>query len=540
MNLSLLGNFYKINKNLKNKNLSRLLLIPSVILSLTIIGCKNSVSSNRIIVASAGKIESIDPAQANTLRALQLISAIGDPLYRLDKNGNLQPKLAKQLPEVEDNGLSILIPLREDVLFHDGTKFNAKAMKFSLERFIDIGTLNYVIGDRISSIDAAGEYLLKISLTKPSSSLIGLLTSISLTPVSPTAYAEYKDNFMNNAFVGTGPYKLTNFEKEKQRLIPFDQYWGKQAKNGGIDYINFNNSTSLFSAIKTGEVDILLSNSVEDGQRLALHKMANNGKLVEGIGPANEIGYITLRSNIEPLNKKEIRKAISYSLDRKLITNQVSYGLRTPLRTLVPPLLKSSKEALWPKYDPNFAAELLRDQGYCDNKNLNILLTYRSNVPADKLLALTWQEQIKRDLPNCLTLKLNGVESTTVYKQLSEGAFEAVMLDWSGPYPDPEAYLSPLVSCKIIIGEICQEGESVFSGSFWGSKELQESLNKSESLEGLERNNELEKVEKLTSGGGAYLPVWLVKPRAWGQNNLSKPKFDGAGFVILDELHKTK
>ena len=79
-------------------------------------------------------------------------------------------------------------------------------------------------------------------------------------------------------------------------------------------------------------------------------------------------------------------------------------------------------------------------------------LTFRSNVPADKLLALTWQAQIKRDLNDCLVLNLDGVESTTVYRQLGEGVFKAVMLDWRGTYPDPEAYLTPLLVVTILQG----------------------------------------------------------------------------------------
>ena len=96
-----------------NKNLWLLILSQ--------IGCRPTRNSSRLIVASAGKITSLDPAQASTFHSLQLISALGDPLYRIDSNGVLRPQLAKELPEITDNGLTVLIPLREDVVFHDGT-----------------------------------------------------------------------------------------------------------------------------------------------------------------------------------------------------------------------------------------------------------------------------------------------------------------------------------------------------------------------------------------------------------------------------------
>ena len=64
----------------------------------------------------------------------------------------------------------------------------------------------------------------------------------------------------------------------------------------------------------------------------------------------------------------------------------------------------------------------------------------------------------------CMVLKLDGVESTTVYRQLGEGAFKAVILDWLGSYPDPEAYLNPLLSCSNAEGHICLDGEAAQHG----------------------------------------------------------------------------
>tara|TARA_Y100001968_G_scaffold218310_1_gene200986 strand:- start:10004 stop:11632 length:1629 start_codon:yes stop_codon:yes gene_type:complete len=503
------------------------------------LSCSPIKENTRIVIASAGKIDSLDPAQANTLRSLQLISGLGDPLYRINSKGILEPRLAKELPQISNNGLSITIKLRENILFHDGTPFTSEAMAFSLKRFINIGTQNYVIAGRIKNVETPDKYILKINLNKPSTSINGLLTSINLTPVSPKAYSNHKDKFLNKDFVGTGPYKLVNFQTEKQRLEPFLKYWDKKPQNNGIDYINYRNSSSLYGAIINGDVDVLLSNSIEDGQRLSLSRKSKKGELIESVGPAMEIGYLTLKSNIEPFKDKVIRQAVSYSINRKLITEKVSYGLREPLYSIIPPILKRKEFSPWPSYDPILAKELLLKSGFCNDKKLIIPLTFRSNVPADKLLALTWQEQIKRDLSDCMEIEINGVESTTVYKQLSDGSYPSVILDWTGAYPDPEAYLSPLLSCEEISGNICQKGEAVFSGSFWASSILQNALEKSENLKGLERLKQLNKVETIAANGGAYIPIWLVKPRAWARLNINQPEFDGSGLVILKNLKKS-
>ena len=182
---------------LKLNYIKNILKISSILLILFQLSCVQYKKRENIIVASAGKIESLDPAQANTLRSLQILSALGDTLYKINKEGNLTPILAKGLPKVSKNRLQIDIPLKENISFHDGTIFNAEAMAFSLNRFMNIGTLKYLLNDKIEDIEVKDEFIIRIKLKKPSSSLKSLLTSVNLTPVSPNSYSNYKDSFNN-------------------------------------------------------------------------------------------------------------------------------------------------------------------------------------------------------------------------------------------------------------------------------------------------------------------------------------------------------
>ena len=523
---------------LKLNHFKYIFKFSSILIILLQLSCVQAKKRENIIIASAGKIESLDPAQANTLRTLQILSALGDTLYKINKEGNLYPILAKGLPKVSKNGLLIDIPLKENISFHDGSMFNAKAMEFSLNRFRKIGTLNYLLNDKIEEIEVKDEFVIRIKLKKPSSSLKSLLTSVNLTPISPNSYSNYKETFNNKDFIGTGPYFLESFSSSQQRIKPFNNYWGKKPLNKGIDFINYSNSSTLFGAIKTKEVDVLIANSIDDMQRIALNNMVNKDQLKSGEGNPIEIGYITLKSNKLPFKNKNIRQAISLSIDRELISQQVSFGTREPLRSIVPPQLYRKEFSPWPKYNPNFARSILKEEGYCETNILSIPLTFRSNIPADKLLALTWKDQIKRDLSDCLEITLNGIESTTVYKQLSEGAFEAVILDWTGAYPDPEAYLTPLLSCNEIINNTCLKGEAVLSGSFWGDSKVQELLENNEELEGESRRNNLIKIEKIAAQESAFLPIWLVNPKAWSLEDISQPEFSSDGLIILKNLKR--
>ena len=500
--------------------------------------CQPSRPSQRFTVASAGRITSLDPAQANTFGAQQVISALGDTLYTRSVSGELKPSLAAGLPEISDDGLTVTIPLRQDVLFHDGTPFNAAAMAFSLRRFLAIGTLSYVVGDRIKAVETPSAFELRLRLNRPSSSLENLLTSTNLTPVSPTAYRDHQDRFLNDNFVGTGPYRLASFQAVQQRLEPFERYWGQAPSNPGLTLIYLSNSTALFGAIRSGEVDVLISDSIDEDQRLALNRLADKGRLRVGEGPALVIGYITLLSNSGPLQNPVLRQALAHSLDRPLISQRVSHGLRPPLLSLVPPGLPGGDAEPWPRHDAAQARNLFLKAGYCNGKVFTLPFTYRTNVPADRLMALTWQAQIQRDLSDCLVLKLDGVESTTVYRQLGEGAFQAVMLDWRGSYPDPAAYLTPLLSCSEANGSICERGEAAISGSFWTAPGLEDTLLRSDRSRGDARLRDLDQVETMAAEGAAYIPVWLVTPRAWSLPELATPEFDGNGRLKLARLQE--
>ena len=303
-----------------------------------------------------------------------------------------------------------------------------------------------------------------------------------------------------------------------------------------LDLINLSNSTALFGALISGEVDVLLSNSIDEDQKRALSERADKSLLRESKGPATNITFVTLRTNRPPLQSQTVRRALAHSIDRRLISARVSYSQREPLRSLIPPGLRGCKTEPWPTYNLATARKLFQQAGYCSGRRLQLPFTFRTNVPSDRLMALTWQAQLKRDLPNCIQMTLNGVESAMVYEQLSKGAFEAVILDWGGSYPDPEAYITPLLSCKLSEGNICEKGEAVDGGTFWAAPGLQTALRRSDSLQGKARLKELASVDAMAAEGAPYIPVWFVAPKAWAQLRLNPPIFNGNGLVNLAQL----
>jgi peptide/nickel transport system substrate-binding protein len=519
--------------------LGRPIVLVALLAAGLISGCQPPRPAGLLILASRSRVDSLDPASASRVGVLQVLSGLGDPLYSIDADGTPQPKLAAALPELSPDGRKARIRLRPGVRFHDGTPFNAEALVFSLRRFMAIGTLGYQLSDRVQSVRARGPLEVELQLKHRFSPLPRLLSAIFLTPVSPTAYRKHRQSAWGEGFVGTGPYRLAFFSGQQVRLEPWQGYWGPRPRNRGLVVVNLSNSTALFGALRSGEVDLLLANGLEIDHQQALRREAAAGRLQEATGPAMNIGLLSLRSDQPPLDDPRLRLALAHSLDRRTLSQRVSLGLRPPLRQLVPPTLPGSDPDAWPAYDPARARSLLRQAGYCRGRELALPLTFRSDVPSDRLFALTWQAQVRRDLGGCLRLDVSGMESTTAYDQLGKGTLPLFFYDWSGDYPDAENFLMPLLSCEQRRGDRCIKGNSALSGSFWSAPGLADQLVRSSSLDGRPRELLLRTIQRRTAAASPYLPVWLMAPAVWARPSLAPPRFDGSGWLVLADLHRS-
>lgn len=138
----------------------------------------SSRGSERITLGTTAKIRTIDPADAYELFPGALLYNLGERLYTYDlETTTLKPQLATALPQVSEDGLTYWIPLRQGVLFHDGSPFNAEAMVFSLQRFMENGGQPaFLLAEPIAKVTASAEYELTITLKQPFAALPALLT----------------------------------------------------------------------------------------------------------------------------------------------------------------------------------------------------------------------------------------------------------------------------------------------------------------------------------------------------------------------------
>ncbi|NJP10389.1 MAG: peptide ABC transporter substrate-binding protein [Leptolyngbyaceae cyanobacterium RU_5_1] len=472
---------------------------------------------DRIVLGTTATISTLDPADAYGIFSGALIYNLGDRLYTYKLGTNdLEPQLATALPKISQDGLTYTIPLRQGVVFHDGTPLNAEAMAFSLNRFIQNGGApSFLLSDLVDSIKPTAESELTIKLKKPFTAFPALLAFSGACAVSPKSYDIKEGAFKPQEFVGTGPYKLVQYGTDQMRLDAFDQYWGNKPTNQGIDIQFFSSPANLYNAFRTGAIDVAYQNLALELIRNLQERAATAGwRVIEKAGSGIDLLSLNLKS--PPLDQLKVRQAIAAVIDRPLLENRVFWGQIDPLYSLIPNTMNVQTPVFKDEYgDSNVAKakELLTQAGYSQTNPLKLEFWYRSNLVNDQLAAITIKAIANKTTGGLIQFDLNSVESTTAYKNLDKGAYPIFLLDWSPDFFDPDNYIQPFMECARGAADTgCEDGSSFLWGSFYFSDRANQLIDQSRKEQDPAIRKQLfAKLQDLLAQDVPFIPLWQGK-----------------------------
>ena len=501
-----------------------------------IIGCNNqqqttpnndAQAGDRVRMGTTLKPRTLDPADSYELAGLGIIYNLGDALYTYELGTtNLKPQLATAMPTISEDGLTYTIPLREGVTFHDGTAFNAKAMEFSLERFIENGGKpSFLLADIVKDIQATGEYELTITLKQPFAAFPALLAFPGACAVSPDAYKKGTGQFNPNEFVGTGPYQLTNFTSDKVRLDPFADYWGEQPANEGVDMqIYASNPANLFNAFRTQGIDVAY-HSFDPNQIRSLRQGADDGKWQAIASSGTAVNYLMLNTQSSPLDQIEVRRAMALMIDRALLNERVLQGQAEPIYSLIPTSFEAYEPTFQSRYgNGNFeqAKQKLREAGYSANNPASLEIWHPSGSTIRSLVASTLSAIAKQELDGILQLEPRTVESASFFSNVSKGIYSAALIDWYPDFLDADNYIHPFLSCSEGSEENgCQQGGAKTQGSFYYNQQMNQLIDQQRRSQNPdERQQIFAQIQELLAEDVPYVPLWQSIDYAFAQNNV--------------------
>ncbi|MGK7926926.1 MAG: ABC transporter substrate-binding protein, partial [Spirulina sp.] len=518
-----------------------------------VVGCNTTTSSDnpnstatrrgdRITIGTTLKPRTLDPADSYEIAGLGIIYNVCQSLYAYEPGTtDLKPLLATEMPEISEDGLTYTISLRDDVTFHDGTAFNAEAMKFSLDRFIQNGGKpSSLLGDIIDAIEALDETTLTIKLQKPFAAFPALLAFSGACAVSPEAYEIGEGQFTPNQLIGSGPYTLAEFTSDTIRLDVFQKYWGDKPKNKGIDIQIYNdNSANLFNAVRTSAVDIASQSLVPD-QIANLLEEAKDDKLQVIEAPGTAVSFMSLNRNQEPLDKLEVRQAIAAIVNRQLINERVLKGQADELYSLIP----TSFEAYEPIFEKTYgdanvekAKELLEKAGYSAANPAVIPVWFPSSSNSRANAIQTLQAFAEQELEGALKIEPETVDGATFFKNVGEGIYPATMVFWYPDFLDADNYVHPFLSCAKGSEEGgCSEGASQNQGSFYYSDRANDLIDEQrQETDSIKRKAIFKELQETLAQDVPYVPLWQSKEYLFVQNGIKGVQMDASQNIPMWE-----
>lgn len=316
---------------------------------LLLAGCSNgaSTSNSEDISGKAGTKEStggeltyalatspdtLDPHRSGLAVSVRAFRTIFDSLVVQTADNTIQPWLATEWTVSED-GKSYTFKLREDVTFHDGTPFNAEAVKYNYDRIIDPETkaANALALIRpYKSSEVIDEYTIKINLETPSAAFLSNLSQALLGIVSPTAAKKDGDQFGKHP-VGTGPYKFVSWIENADIQVEKnnDYKWAPSiVENDGAPYLD----KITFKIIPEEATRI---GSVQSGQVLAAETVPPQNIVSLKDDPKTQLLQVNtlglpytlfFNQRNKPWNDVNVRKAVQLAIDVDAIVKTLYMG----------------------------------------------------------------------------------------------------------------------------------------------------------------------------------------------------------------------
>ncbi|MBR1267709.1 ABC transporter substrate-binding protein [Bradyrhizobium sp. AUGA SZCCT0222] len=386
--------------------------------------------------------DALDPAVSGTYAGRFVFAALCDKLVDISPDLKIVPQLAEAWEWAPD-GKSITFALRKNVTFHDGTAFDAAAVKFNIERMKTMpDSKRKAELAPIASVEALATDKVRFNLSEPFVPLLANLSDRAGMMVSPKAAGEKVGEFAA-APVCAGPYQFV--ERKSRDLIRVKKYPGYwNAGQIGYDEVVYHyvpDSTVRLSRVRAGDLDLAERVAptdlkiVREDANLALHSG-------QGLAVAHLMFNVGAGAKADtPLGKNAtLRQAFELAIDRNVINRVAFNGEFLADNQMIPPSSPFYDRAhKIPARDVAKAKAMIAAAGMT---RVPVELQYE-NTAGDTRVAQIMQSMAGEA---GFDVKLLPMESATAIERYMNGNFEAYIGNWSGR-ADPDPTLIAFFSC---------------------------------------------------------------------------------------------
>lgn len=395
-------------------------------------GSQSSTPAGTLEIALESEPPELDPNISSAYVDRQVMASLYDKLVDIDPKGEIQPMLAKSY-EISDDGKTYTFKLEEGVKFHDGEPFDAEAVKFNFDRYMEKDSTRSTEVAPIESVEAVDDMTVEVKMKQPFAPFLAVLTDRAGIMVSPKAVEENDGRISKNP-IGTGPYKFV--ERKRGQSITLEkneEYWKDGLpKSDKIVYKGIDDENVQLQNFRSGELDV-----IDSIPYVEFKNLQNDEQYMVSIEPG--LGYQGFYLNVTqpPFDDKKLRQAVYNLVDRKAIVQAVLRDIggepgNTPFGKASLAYDEESDSFDAPNVEE--AKKLLKEAG---QENFSFTLKIDPS-PANQQLGQVVQNSMKKA---GVEVKLERLEFGTLLEQSQNGDFQALALGWSGRIdPDLNIY----------------------------------------------------------------------------------------------------
>jgi ABC-type transport system substrate-binding protein len=287
---------------------------------------------------------------------------IYNSLVTFDRDLSIIPALAESWTTSED-GLTWTFTLRQGVMFHDDTPFNAQAVEAHITRIQDPATAspNANLWAHITGVNVVDDYTIELVTEKPFAAMLNYLAHGSGGIESPTAVEQYGEEYALHP-TGTGPYKLDSFNPGTDlTLVRNDAFYGGTPALDSIVFRAVPEAGSRVLLLDAGEADVSNDVPPEEADRLA---SGDGLQLIRQQGLRTF--WMEFNLNLDVFKDAAVRKALNHAVNKQSIVDNLFLGYATVLDSPASSTIQGHVTAGEYPYDPDLAKQMLDEAGWTE------------------------------------------------------------------------------------------------------------------------------------------------------------------------------
>lgn len=460
-----------------------------------------------IVVGLQAEPTTLDSQQISDYNSHRAAYGIYDTLLHFeDESTEVEPWLAESY-EISDDGLVYTLNLRQDVKFHDGTDFNAEAVKFNLERqidpnhpFHDTGEFAYAefTWGMVDSVEVVDDYTVRITLKEPFAPFENHLAMHPAAMVSPAAVEQYGRDFSNNP-VGTGPFRFVSWTPGVEVVLEKNtDYWGQVPYLDQVIFRPIIEDQSRLTELEAGGVDFIVNVPPDD-----LARLQADARFTVVEQPGMHTWWVAFNQSRPPFNDTRVRQAVNHAVNKQAIVDNILKETGTLAISPLPPVVWSYTDDIQTyDYDPDRARELLAEAGYPDGFTCNFWIPESgSGMQQPVAMGTAIQADLRAVGIDCQIQTFEwGTYLDRVITPPEEAEFDMFQMSWIGDNGDPDNHLYILLSSE-------QWPPAGYNMGFYKNEEVDRLLREARTTLDRDRRTELyQEAQKLI----AQDPPWLI------------------------------